>query len=132
MHQEESTAELLAKLVDLKKTNPERYDEIMAIIDSYDETGEGAHMSASQLMSHMPEELAENIKLIVRETYEAACMECGYEEGLEEETEAVEEYLAEAKKNWIKNAIKKPGALHKKAEEKGVIILTEEEFKLLL
>jgi hypothetical protein len=42
------------------------------------------------------------LKRLIRETYEAACMECGYEEGLEEvgyEEEALEEYLAEAKKS---------------------------------
>lgn len=62
------------------------------------------------------------LKALIRETYEAACMECGYEEGLEEagyeeesvqskdmehrkdsmgieEEQALEEYLAEAKKS---------------------------------
>ena len=86
--------------------------------------------------------LQENmLRTIVREAYEAACMECGYEEGLEEcgyeeesvqskdmahrkdamgMEEALEEYLAEAKKNWIAQAVKHPGALHKTAEKKGL------------
>ena len=38
------------------------------------------------------------LKRLIRETYEAACMECGYEEGINEE-EALEAYLAEAKKS---------------------------------
>jgi len=64
------------------------------------------------------------LKALIRETYEAACMECGYEEGLEEcgyEEEALEEYLSEAKKNWIKKAIKKPGSLRATAKRKGLV-----------
>lgn len=47
--------------------------------------------------SGMGRRLSESLKTIVRETYEAACMECGYEEGIHEEQEAVEEYLSEKK-----------------------------------
>lgn len=60
------------------------------------------------------------LKRFIRETYEAACMECGYEESVNEE-EALEEYLSEAKKNWIKKAIKKPGSLRATAKRKGLV-----------
>jgi hypothetical protein len=113
MH-EEDMMELLRKIRNLKETNPERYEEIMAIID--DEDMGGGHRSYSQLKSLLkPEELSENLKAIVREAYEAACMECGYEESVQDESveskddshraaamgveEALEEYLAEAKKS---------------------------------
>jgi hypothetical protein len=62
-----------------------------------------------------------SLQRIIRETYEDACMECGYEEGIHEEEEALEEYLAEAKKNWIKKAVKKPGSLRATAKRKGLV-----------
>lgn len=58
------------------------------------------------------------LKALIRETYEAACMECGYEESVDEE-QALEEYLAEAK--WIQKAIKKPGSLRATAKRKGLV-----------
>lgn len=61
------------------------------------------------------------LKRIIRETYEAACMECGYKEGIHEEEQALEEYLAEAKAKWIKKAIKKPGSLRTTAKRKGLV-----------
>jgi hypothetical protein len=48
--------------------------------------------------SGMGRRLDESLKTIVREAYEAACMECGYEEDLyESEDESLEEYLSEKK-----------------------------------
>jgi len=48
--------------------------------------------------SGMKRRLGENLKTIVREAYETACMECGYEEDLDEsEDESLEEYLSEKK-----------------------------------
>lgn len=60
------------------------------------------------------------LRRMIRETYEAACMECGYEESVDEE-QALEEYLAEAKDKWIQKAIKKPGSLRATAKRKGLV-----------
>lgn len=39
------------------------------------------------------------LKIIIQEAYEDACMECGYEEGIHEEDQAVEEYLSEERES---------------------------------
>lgn len=50
--------------------------------------------------SGMKRRLEENLKIIVREAYEASCMECGYEEDLDEsEDESLDEYLSEKRKS---------------------------------
>lgn len=77
-----------------------------------------------------------DLKIIIKEAYEAACMECGYEESADEsvqskdmehrrdamglEEEAVEEYLSE-EEEWIQKAVEKPGALRATARRKGLV-----------
>jgi len=77
---------------------------------------EGDDEEGLPMRSGMGRRLTENLKAIVREAYEAACMECGYEESVEDESvqskdmdhrkdvmgleeKAIEEILAEAKKS---------------------------------
>lgn len=61
-----------------------------------------------------------DLKTIIQEAYEDACMECGYEEGIHEEDQAVEEYLSE-EEEWIQKAVEKPGALRATAKRKGLV-----------
>ena len=126
-----------------ESVDQDKYNLVAHIIDINNESG--AHFSGEQLkvlMSKSVEELnaildelehesslqenkkiLNNLKAFIRETYEAACAECSYEEGVEETVEEDAYEMNEAKKkskNWIAKAIKHPGALHKTAERKGL------------
>lgn len=67
----------------------------------------------------MTRKVLNDLKMIIQEAYEDACMECGYGEGIHED-EAVEEYLSE-EEEWIQQAVEKPGALRATAKRKGLV-----------